>query len=551
MNIGKALSTTIALLAFSAIALADIAVQYNGNYISFPDAKPTMSGGRVLVPLRAVLDGMGVDVRFDPATSVITATQDQTEVKLRLGDREATVNGRLLMLDVPAQAVKGRTFIPLRFFGEAFGAEVKWRAVDETVLITKGEVITSPIPGSNSGTALATSLEHSGSGWMRAGERITFTLRGSPKQPATLYLNEGAIQVNFTETSSGVYTAAYTVPDSGVQRISFNDLDPFAVVGTTQNRTAIRTNQPLQVDNTKPDVLNFEPVRLQKLVQKRPIISAELQDLNGSGIDKNSIRIWVDGTDRTSEAYITEKLILIKPTSDFTEGRHTVRIEVQDQAGNRSNVETEFEVIYAANLVTQFTLNSPNVVEPGDRVQMSAKVDATVRRAWVKFGAQGTLRELTGSPGTTMVGTYTVAKGDSFDETPIIVVMENSKGERLEFLTDKTITMVGASTPKPTIVSPEEDSVLGNSLTIKGTATNSKVVRIKVEYVSSLLGILETSGLVRELEVEVKADGTFATDAIQLKGVLGSKADRYKVTVTAISAKGRESDPVVVDYRGK
>ena len=111
--------------------------------------------------------------------------------------------------------------------------------------------------------------------------------------------------------------------------------------------------------------------------------------------------------------------------------------------------------------------------------------------------------------------------------------------------------MVGASTPKPTVISPEADSVLGNTLTIKGTATNAKMVRIKVEYSSTLLGLLETNGIVRELEVEVKSDGTFATDAIQLKGVLGSKADRYKVTVTAISAKGRESAPVVVDYRGK
>lgn len=551
MNIGKALSTTVALIAFSAVALADIAVQYNGNYLRFPDAKPTMTGGRVLVPLRAVLEGMGIDVKFDPATNVITASQDETVVKLRLGDREATVNDRLVLLDVPAQAVKGRTFVPLRFFGEAFGAEVRWRAADETVLITRDEVITSPIPGDVTGLPQATALTHTGSGWMRSGEQITFALKASPKQPATLYLNEGQIQIKFTETTPGNYTASYTVPDAGVQRVSFEDEDAFAVVGMNSQRVAIRTTQSLKVDNTKPNIVNFEPTRLQKLVQKRPVITAELQDMNGSGVDRSSVRLWVDGKDMTSSAYVTDKLILLKPDSDLSEGMHNVKLTVADMAGNISTVETDFDVVYATNLVQSFTLDSPSMVEPGDRIQMSAKVDSTMRRAWVKFGQQGTLRQMVGDPGSTMTATYTVAKGDAFDETPIIVVMENARGERLEYATDKTITMVGASTPKPVVTSPVADSTLGDSLVVKGTASNAKTVRVKVEYSSSLLGLLETSGLVREVELEVKEDGTFATDAIQLKGVLGSKADNYRVTVTAISAKGRESTPVVMNYKGK
>ncbi len=543
---------TLAGASIAAFALADISVLYNGRSIPFTDAQPKMENGRVLVPLRAVLEGMGVDVQFDAARNIIMAQDSTTTVQLRLGAREASVNGRLVYLDVPAQAVNGRTFIPLRFFGEAFGAEVKWRAYDETVLITKDE-LTGGTPNPNPGTTpvpSAMSLDHSGMDWLSDGETVTFELRAAPGQSATLYLNEGKIQVPFTEVREGVYTARYTIPNQRTQGVSFSDSDAFAVIGTGANRQAIRAARPLKIDNTRPDVSNLAPNNNQKIAERRPMITAELMDHNGSGIDKQSVKVWLNNKDITSQAYVTDRLLVLRPESDLNIGEHNVRIQVADLAGNVSTVETNFEIVAAANLVQNITINGPTAPEPGDRITISGTVDPNINRAWIKFGANADLRAMTIN-GTTATLNYTVAKNDAFDDTPIIFVVEDSRGQRIEFTADKTLTMAGASTPKPSITSPKTDDTIGNTVVIQGTATAADRVRVKVEYVGSLLGLLRTTGTVHEAEYKVNEDGTFNTDNISLRGLLNNNADEYIVTVTAINAKGRESEPVSVTYQAK
>lgn len=544
--------TTLAGAAFCALALADISVMYNGRMIPFTDAQPKMENGRVLVPLRAVLEGMGVDVQFDAARNTIVAQNSDTTVQLRLGAREASVNGRLVYLDVPAQAVRGRTFIPLRFFSEAFGAEVKWRGYDETVLITKDE-LTGGIPIPDPGTIpvpSAMSLDHNGMDWMRDGETITFELHAAPGQSATLYLNEGKIQIPFREVREGIYTAKYTVPNQGTQTISFKDDDAFAVIGSGANRQAIRAARPLQVDNTRPDVSNLAPNNNQKIAERRPVITAELLDSNGSGIDKQSVKVWLDNKDVTGQAYVTDRLLLLKPDAELKPGSHNVRIQVSDLAGNTSTVETNFEIVAAANLVQNVQIEGPTAPEPGDRITITASLDPGITRAWIKFGSNADLRAMNIN-GNTATLRYTVAKNDSFDDTPIIFVVEDQRGQRIEFTADKTLTMAGATTPKPEVTSPKTDATIGNTVVISGTATSADRVRVKVEYVGSLLGLLRTTGVVHEAEYKVNEDGTFSTDNINLRGLLNNNADQYIVTVVAINAKGRESEPVQITYKAK
>ncbi len=46
------------------------------------------------------------------------------------------VNGNEIKSDVPAQSIQGRTMVPLRAIGEALGADVKWDAGSNSVIIT-------------------------------------------------------------------------------------------------------------------------------------------------------------------------------------------------------------------------------------------------------------------------------------------------------------------------------------------------------------------------------------------------------------------------------
>src|SRR5437773_4695906 len=109
-----------ALLALSAVAGADlITVKVNGERIRFQGVGPQEVNGRVLVPLRCVLEQMGATVTWDQNTRTVLANKAGQNIELPIGSHSARVNDRTVDLDVPAMIRYGTTMVPLRFVGEA------------------------------------------------------------------------------------------------------------------------------------------------------------------------------------------------------------------------------------------------------------------------------------------------------------------------------------------------------------------------------------------------------------------------------------------------
>lgn len=181
-------ATLFVALALAALAASqDIRVAVNGEAVNFEGAGPMSSNGRVLVPLRGVFEQMGAYVDWNAATRTVTAERSGTNVTLRIGDRQATVDGRILELDSPAQISRGRTMVPLRFLSESLGASVEWIAQTRTVEISTSRVInptrTDPIPTRNevaieSGTVIPVRLEDElSSRSARTGDRFWMSMR--------------------------------------------------------------------------------------------------------------------------------------------------------------------------------------------------------------------------------------------------------------------------------------------------------------------------------------------------------------------------------------
>lgn len=135
-------------LFVSSPALAGIRVELNGRQVAF-DVPPRIENGRTLVPLRAIFEALGAEVNWDPEARRVIATRGATAVSLPVGGSMATVNGRAVVLDVPAQIIDGRTLVPLRFVSETLGAQVGWDGATETVSIhlsgTEGPLTTEQI----------------------------------------------------------------------------------------------------------------------------------------------------------------------------------------------------------------------------------------------------------------------------------------------------------------------------------------------------------------------------------------------------------------------
>ena len=112
----------------------DITVKLNDSNIEF-DQAPIVESGRTLVPFRAILEAMNVDVDWDSETKTITCTKGDKVIKLTIGENEMFINDEEVTLDVPAKIVNGRTLLPLRAISENLDAEVKWDSDTKTIEI--------------------------------------------------------------------------------------------------------------------------------------------------------------------------------------------------------------------------------------------------------------------------------------------------------------------------------------------------------------------------------------------------------------------------------
>ncbi len=111
----------------------------NGVFSEPLEVAPFIKDGRTMVPLRFIAEAFGAQVEWIPETKGINITLSLksvvTTIGLQVGNPTAIVNGQVVTLDVAPVIVNGRTFVPLRFVAEAFGAKVDWNSLYQLVTI--------------------------------------------------------------------------------------------------------------------------------------------------------------------------------------------------------------------------------------------------------------------------------------------------------------------------------------------------------------------------------------------------------------------------------
>ena len=75
----------------------------------------------------------------------VTGIKGDTTVVLKIKSKVATINDQTVTLDVPAQTLRGRTMVPVRFVSEALGQDVGWNSRDQIVTIKSDTPINTSI----------------------------------------------------------------------------------------------------------------------------------------------------------------------------------------------------------------------------------------------------------------------------------------------------------------------------------------------------------------------------------------------------------------------
>ncbi|MFE4713584.1 TraB/GumN family protein [Paenibacillus sp. NPDC056722] len=129
----KKLSATILTLGLLTSGLSSAhaaekasSVWLNGEQIQFSNSAPIVEKGVTLVPLRPLLEKLGVNVKWDQATHTVSGSKGSLSLSLKIGSTNATANGKAVKLDAAPKQIRNVTYVPLRFVAETTGYQVAW-----------------------------------------------------------------------------------------------------------------------------------------------------------------------------------------------------------------------------------------------------------------------------------------------------------------------------------------------------------------------------------------------------------------------------------------
>lgn len=122
------------------------------NYMGYP----AIMKSRTYVPLRIISEYMGYDVNWDQENWKVSINNQENNVELIVGENHAIVNGRKVSLDEVSDGIskntksfifEDRTYVPLRFISEAFGAKVDYSRDKEHsyIVITMNKKVDNPV----------------------------------------------------------------------------------------------------------------------------------------------------------------------------------------------------------------------------------------------------------------------------------------------------------------------------------------------------------------------------------------------------------------------
>jgi hypothetical protein len=165
----------LAMLAWAsppAAAADPIMVLIDGQELNLHELTglPFILNNRVMVPLRAIAEKLDAELEWIPLPRSIRITKDERNIMVIIDKLYAVVDGENVPLDAAAGIFGGRTYVPLRFIGEAFGLTVRWDPERRAVI-----------------------LETADPDLRREGYRLLVTLESVPVQGAEITLSAAVV----------------------------------------------------------------------------------------------------------------------------------------------------------------------------------------------------------------------------------------------------------------------------------------------------------------------------------------------------------------------
>ena len=165
---------------------------------------------------------------------------------------------------------------------------------------------------------------------LRAGDRLSVVLRGTPGGLASYDIGPYVTNLSLAESEPGMYSGSYVIP----RGVNFADAPVFGRLNAKgSDAPQVESRTTVTVSTEPPAIGDYAPDNGSTVNSARPSIYATFT-AGAVDVNASSERLIVNGHDVTSSATRSARFIDYAPGVDYPNGPMHVTVRVSDLAGN-------------------------------------------------------------------------------------------------------------------------------------------------------------------------------------------------------------------------
>ncbi len=137
--IRTAITVILLLIILAPSSYASVEVYIDGRAVTFEEQAPIIEDGNTLVPLRKIFEELGAYVDWIKETRTVYAAKRFSYVMMTIDSSTYYVDGEEKELSVPPRIYNERTLVPIRAVSESLGCDVRWNEKSRQVIITSNQ----------------------------------------------------------------------------------------------------------------------------------------------------------------------------------------------------------------------------------------------------------------------------------------------------------------------------------------------------------------------------------------------------------------------------
>jgi hypothetical protein len=409
-------------------------------------------------------------------------------------------------------------------------------------------------PPAQTGVPVIRSIRLENTEILKAGDEAIISMRATRGGTASITIPGVSSDIPMTETTPGVYRAAYVVPAG----LSVENANIIGSIATSNGKAAsVKAPETLTIQSKFPIIQIAEPVPDGVFASSHPVIAASFSEVGGAKIAPATARIIVDDNDLTSSAAVTRRTMSLILKSRLSAGLHRVHFSICDTAGNRAASEWSFVIDPHSPIVSSLAIDAP-MLEPVVKVGQTMHITLNAQQGGsASFSILGVVSQVPmkeSAPGV-YVGQFTPAPGQSERQAALVAQYVSKNGASATIGLDRFVEIDAERPTAPTISFPKNGEEVVDIVSLQGEAAPGAIVSIDIKYRSpGLADLYQVSGKSAASQVQADSEGRWETEPLRLKsgGNLGTtKGTTYTATVVVSDSNGAQSLPAVVSFKSK